>query len=139
MNGNIEKILYIGVGVLLLGVAFMFFFSGYNLCKNYVEKNNEILSEDRMVTISKGKDNFEIRGAEVIHQVIQAKKLEEQKRLSELYSDSIVSYQSSAQIWISGRNTEEIKTSDIDEDSFYDVEIKKDFFGRITEIKYNLR
>lgn len=74
MNGNIEKILYIGVGVLLLGVAFMFFFSGYNLCKNYVEKNNEILSEDRMVTISKGKDNFEIRGAEVIHQVIQAKK-----------------------------------------------------------------
>lgn len=139
MNGNIEKILYIGVGVLLLGVAFMFFFSGYNLCKDYVGKNNEILSEDRMVTISERRDDFEIRGAEVIHQVIQAKKLEEKKRLLELYSDSIVSYQSCAQIWVSGRSAEEINTSDIDEDSFYDIEIKKDFFGRITEIKYNLR
>ncbi len=138
MNANIEKILYLGVGVLLLGIAFVFFFSGYNRCRGYIEKNNAILSEDRIVTVIEGKGNFEIRGTEVIHQVLQAKKLQESNKLLELYSDALIPYQSFAEIWVSGKSADDIKISDIDAASSYGVEFKKDNYGRIIKIQYTL-
>ena len=38
MSGNIEKILYLGLAVVLLGMAFTFFFSGYNNYRDYITK-----------------------------------------------------------------------------------------------------
>ncbi len=140
MSSNIEKILYIGLAVLLLGIAFVFFFSGYNNYQSYITKSNVIISEDRMAASSGGEGKSEIKGPEVIHQVLEAKRLENNSKLLEVYTDSIESSQQShAEIWVSGENAKDIETSDIDNAAFYSVECEKDHSGQITKIQYTLR
>ena len=140
MSSNIEKILYIGLAVLLLGIAFTFFFSGYNNYQDHITKSNAVLNEDRMAAPSEGEGKSEIRGSEVIHQVLEAKRLENNSKLTEVYSDSIESTQQShAEIWVSGENAVDIEMSDIDNAAFYSVEFEKDHSGQIIKIQYTLR
>lgn len=140
MSSNIEKILYIGLAVLLLGIAFTFFFSSYNNYQDHITKSNVVLNDDRMAEASEGEGKSEIRGSEVIHQVLEAKRLENNSKLREVYSDPIESSQQShAEIWVSGENAVYIETSDIDNAAFYNVEFEKDHSGQIIKIHYTLR
>ncbi|MGI6085576.1 MAG: hypothetical protein ACOYIF_09045 [Acetivibrionales bacterium] len=140
MNSNIEKILYIGTGVLLLVMAFTFFFSNYNLYQEYIEKNNKVMSEDKTVTISEGNEDFPIAGAEVIHQVINAKKSQDREDVFDLYSGSALStHLKAAEIWVSGKNANYMEVSEINEASFYVVKLEKDTSGNIIGIHYTLQ
>ncbi|NLE25621.1 MAG: hypothetical protein GX625_09820 [Clostridiaceae bacterium] len=139
MSSNIEKILYIGLAVLLLGIAFSFFFLSYNNYQDHITKSNAVLNEDRMAAASEGEGKSEIKGSEVIHQVLEAKRLDNNSKLMEVYSDSISSHQSHAEIWVSGENAVDIEMSDIDNAAFYNVEFEKDHSGRIIKIHYTLR
>ena len=62
MSGNIERILYLGLAVVLLGLALTFFFSDYNNYRDYIAKSNAILNEDRMVAVAEGKGKYPIKG-----------------------------------------------------------------------------
>lgn len=140
MNDSIEKILYLGAGVLLLGMAFVFFFSNYNLLQEYIEKNNKVMIEDKTVIISEGNDGYPITGVEVIHQVIDAKKRKERGGLFDLYSGSISSpHLTPAEIWVSGENTDHIEVTEIHNASFYVVKFEKDTSGNIIRIHYTLQ
>jgi len=140
MSGNIERMLYLGLAVVLLGLAFTFFFSDYNNFQDYIAKSSAIINEDRMVTITEGKGKYPIKGTEVIHQLLETRKLEKNSEVLSLYSDSIESlYQSHAEIWVCGRDASNVETSDVNHASFYDIEFDKDDLGLIIKVKYTLR
>ncbi|HHU90220.1 MAG TPA: hypothetical protein GXZ22_04065 [Clostridiaceae bacterium] len=140
MSGNIEKILYLGLAVVLLGMAFTFFFSGYNNYRDYITKSNIIINDDRMVAITEGKDKSVINGTEVIHQVLEFQKLEQNNQLLDFYSDLTESpYQSQAEIWVSGIYAIDIKTSDVDAASLYGIVFEKDNSGQIIKVQYSLK
>ena len=140
MSGNIERILYLGLAVVLLGLALTFFFSDYNNYRDYIAKSNAILNEDRMVAIAEGKGKYPIKGTEVIHQLLETKRLERNNEVLSMYSDSIESlYQSHAEIWVCGKDAASVDISDVNHASFYDIEFDKDDSGRIVKVKYTLR
>ncbi len=141
MSSNIEKILYIGLAVLLLAIAFTFFFSCYNNYQDYIKKSNAILNEDKIVATSEGKEKQPgIKGTEITHQVLEVKRQERNSDLFGLYSDSIVSsHQCHTEIWVSGRNATDIEISDIENHSFYTIKFEKDYSGQIIKIQYTLR
>ena len=140
MSGNIERILYLGLAVVLLGLALTFFFSDYNNYRDYIAKSNAILNEDRMVAVAEGKGKYQIKGTEVIHQLLETKRLERNNEVLSMYSDSIESlYQSHAEIWVCGKDAASVDISDVNHASFYDIEFDKDDSGRIVKVKYTLR
>lgn len=140
MSSNIEKLLYIGLAVLLLGIAFTFFFSCYNSYRDYIARSNLIINEDRTTSVFEGEEKPGIKGAEIIHQVLELKRQERNSELLGLYSEPIVSpHQYHAQMWISGRNATGIEISDIEYHSFYSVNVEKDCLGQIIKIQYTLR
>jgi hypothetical protein len=140
MNSKIERLLYTGVGVLLLVIAFVFFFDSYNMFQDYIKKHNTVLGEDKTVMLIEGKACSQITGSEVIHQILQAKEREENDNPYNLYSGSISSSSPySAEILISGTDAMDIDISQIHAESFYDVEIEKDCSGKIKRIQYTLR
>lgn len=139
MNENIERILYIGFAVVLLGIAFSFFFANYNSYRGYAAKGSTVLNEDRIVVVSEGEIKDEVKGTEVVHQVLEVKRLEEYSELFDFYSDSIVlSSRNYSQIWVSGINAIDIDTLDIECASYYSVEYEKDYSGQIIKTQYTL-
>ncbi len=140
MSGNIERILYLGLAVVLLGLALTFFFSDYNNYRDYIAKSNAILNEDRMVAVAERNGKYPIKGTEVIHQLLETKRLERNNEVLSMYSDSIESlYQSHAEIWVCGKDAASVDISDVNHASFYDIEFDKDDSGRIVKVKYTLR
>lgn len=140
MSGNVDRILYLGLAVVLLGLAFTFFFSNYNNYRDYIAKSNAAINSDRMVSNAEEKGNYAIKGTEVIHQVLETKRLEKNIELLGVYSDSIISsYQSHAGIWVSGIDAANVETSDLNHASFYDIKFEKDDSGRIVKVQYTLR
>ena len=140
MSGNLERILYLGLAVVLLGLAFTFFFSGYNNFRDYITQSSEIINDDRMVTVTEGKEKYPIKGTEVIHQLLETKRLEKNSEVLSLYSDSIESSnQGHVEIWVSGKDASDVETSEVNHFSYYDIEFEKHNSGRIVKVKYTLR
>lgn len=93
-----------------------------------------------MIAAFEGEGASEIRGSEVIHQVLEAKRLEKNSKMLDIYSDQIVSsHQSHAEIWVLEENAIDMEIADIDKAAFYSVEFEKDYSGRILKIQYTLR
>ncbi|NLX64070.1 MAG: hypothetical protein GX022_04755 [Clostridiaceae bacterium] len=140
MSGNIERVLYLDLAVVLLGLALTFYFSDYNNYRDYIAQSSALINDDRMVAVTGGKGEYPIKGTEVIHQLLEAKRLVKNSEVLRLYSDSIESsYQSNAEICICGRDAANVEISDVNHALFYDIEFDKDNSGRIIKVKYILR
>ncbi len=139
MNSNIEKILSISIGVLLIASAFTVFFSSYNRHMDYLNQSMDINDKDAMVGIFEGKVQSRLTGNEVIHRVIEAKGIQEATELSALYGAGDVISAKELEIWIDGKKAELVELNDIDPQDYYDVKYETDSQGNIVKVIYSAR
>lgn len=140
MNTNIEKALYLGVGVLLLALAFTFFFSSYRQHRAYIGESLRIINEDRIVTISEENVDSYISGYELIHLILEEKKRTEEGMLSHFYSDDSVNpYKNNSYLWVSGKMAFDMDLSQIDPAMFYVASYEKDSWGKVNKVHYTVR
>lgn len=138
MNNNIEKILSISTGILLIAIAFTVFFTGYNRHLDYIDQSINVIDKDMMVGISEEDVQCHITGCEVIHRVIEEKANQEILELRSLYAagPSLPS-KYSPEILIDGKNAELVDFSEIDTARYYRVSYDTDSQGNIIRIIYS--
>ncbi|NLL96284.1 MAG: hypothetical protein GX227_04155 [Clostridiaceae bacterium] len=140
MNSNIEKILSISTGVLLIAIAFTVFFISYNRHLDYIKSSIRVFEEDMMVGISEEEEKCHITGSGVIHMVIEAKTNREIMEIQNLYAaDDAIPLEDFPEIWIDGENAELVEFTEIDPARYYHVHYDTDFRGNIIRIDYSIR
>lgn len=137
MTKNLEEILYMCVGLLLLTLAFTVFFAGYNRFEGYVNQEEELLADDRMVRTGREDFSEAVSGDVVLHQVVESRKQREASEMALIYEEDEENENPEATgIRVDGRRADSIEISAVYADRYYEVYYKADHSGRIIAVYY---
>ncbi len=137
MNQNIEKILYLGAGLLLFALALTAFFSYYDHYQDYIHQGEKFMLEDTSIYISEESVPLEAIGPEVLHQVLEKRKRDETTRLYSHYgSMSTPSGIVCPEILVEGVKAMDLDLSLFNQDQSFYVVYEIDPSGEITLIHY---
>lgn len=137
MSQNIEKILYMGMGLLLCALALTASFSYYDNYQSYIYQGEQHMTEDKMVVFLETETSNHITGSEVLYQVLESKKQKEMNEFSDIYGSSLdLEKMSPAEVWVEGEKATNIDLSTIDLERSYSVDYEENPFGKIIVIRY---
>lgn len=138
MEQNLEKALYLSVGLWLCILSLSFFFFHYSVFEAYVHEEEKRVSEDKLVGLGQENTVSGISYAEVLYKVLEVKKEQEIKNLSVLYGDARISEANdSPDVWVNGIKAEALDVSTLNSHSFFRVTHETGSSGRIVAIYYD--
>lgn len=149
MNQNLEKMLYLGTGLLLCLVSLNLFFNHYEVFQSYISSREHQVQEDKLVSLEQDSIDRGISYEEVIFMVLEAKKQKEASELSGLYASTPYLYDPVSttpgavstgtpfpEIRVNGVKAEELDLQTLKSDMVFQCSYQTDAQGRIIVLSY---